>query len=313
MNNIVALQTPAPLRPRDYDPAQLALIRRTVAADTTPDEFNMFIEIAKRAGLDPFRRQLYCLVYSKNDPEKRKVSFITGIDGFRAVAQRNGDYRPDDEEPVFTTDDATKDPDTNPHGFVKVTVKAFKRHGSEWHPLVGVAYWTEFAPLKELWAEPPGGGKRRPTGKFELDKKSNWYRMPHVMLAKCAEAQALRKGWPEDLSGIYSPEELDAAPMRDITPTDAIEQHEQAQRLARIGGTNTIAMVWKVGEAIEAVPVGKMADRCIAHVGELESVAELDWWWATNEVSLRQLWALHKSDGLAVKTAHEARKAALAA
>lgn len=312
MSNVVALQTPAPLRARDYDPAQLALIRRTVAADTTPDEFNMFIEIAKRAGLDPFRRQLYCLVYNKDNADKRKVSFITGIDGFRAVAHRNGDYRPDDDEPAFTTDEAAKDPDTNPHGFVKATVKAFKRHGSEWHPLVGVAYWSEFAPLKEIWAEPPGGGRRQPTGRFELDKKSNWYRMPHVMLAKCAEAQALRKGWPEDLSGIYSPEEMDAAPMRDITPTDAIEQHEQAQRMARIGGTNTIAMIWKLGEAIEAVPVGKLADRCIAHFATLDSVGELDWWWSTNEVSMRHFWALHKSDALNVKAEHEARKAALA-
>jgi phage recombination protein Bet len=103
---VVALQTPSPLRPRDYDPAQLALIRRTVAADTTADEFNMFIEIAKRAGLDPFRRQLYCIVYSKDKPDKRKVTFITGIDGFRAVAARNRDYRPDDEEPTIVYDDA---------------------------------------------------------------------------------------------------------------------------------------------------------------------------------------------------------------
>ncbi len=310
--SVVALQTPSPLRPRDYDPAQLALIRRTVAADTTPDEFNMFIEIAKRAGLDPFRRQLYCIVYNKDKPDKRKVTFITGIDGFRAVAARNKDYRPDDEEALIVYDDEAKNPETNPLGIVKATVKAHKMAPSgEWFPVSGTAYWSEFAPLKDEWAWNDEKGKRLPTGRITLDPSSNWYKMGRVMICKCAEAQALRKGWPEDLSGIYSPEEMDR-PMLDITPTDAIEQHEQAQRMARVGGTNTIAMVWRVGEAIESVPVGKMTDRCAAHIRTLDSVAELDWWWATNEVSLRQLWAMHKSDGRAVQAEHEARKAALA-
>lgn len=305
MSSVVALQTPSPLRPRDYDPAQLALIRRTVAADTTPDEFNMFVEIAKRAGLDPFRRQLYCLVYSKDNPDKRKVAFITGIDGFRAVAARNGDYRPDDQEPVFVTDEAAKDPETNPQGFVKATVKAFKRHGNEWHPLVGVAYWNEFAPLKEIWS-PGEDGKRRPTGRFEIDKKGNWFRMPHVMLAKCAEAQALRKGWPEDLSGIYSPEEMER-PMVDITASQAVEQHETEKRLALVHAKDTIPIQWGLGEPIEAVPVGKLGDKVAEHLGKLQTAAEVEHWRDTNTAGLNQFWALHKSDALELKKAVEGR------
>ena len=311
MSNIVALQTPAPLRSRDYDPAQLSLIRRTVAADTTPDEFNMFIEIAKRAGLDPFRKQLYCIVYSKDNAEKRKVAFITGIDGFRAVAARNGDYRPDDEEPMFVTDDAAKDPETNPQGFVKATVRAFKRHGDEWHPVVGVAYWNEFAPLKEIWEEPPGGGKRRPSGRFEIDKRGNWYRMPHVMLAKCAEAQALRKGWPEDLSGIYSPEEMER-PMMDVTPTDAIAQFEQEKRLALVGATRSVPIIWKVGDPIVYVPAGQLYDEAAKHIASVEIAAELKWWRETNSAGIRELWAISKSDGLGINKLYEDRLKALA-
>lgn len=310
MNNIVAMQTPAPLRPRDYDPAQLALIRRTVAADTTADEFNMFIEISKRAGLDPFRRQLYCLVYSKNDPDKRKVTFITGIDGFRAVAARNGDYRPDDEEPVIVYDDTAKDPKTNPLGIVKATVKAYKRHGNEWHPVVGVAHWAEFAPLKEEWA-PNESGKRRPTGIYELDPKSNWYKMPRVMLPKCAEAQALRKGWPEDLSGIYSPEEMDVS-MREITPTDAIAQHETAARLQLVNATSSVPILWKAGEPIEYVALGQMTDRAAAFIKASESVTELEWWRDTNSAGLREFWALAKIDALEIKRQIEARLKELA-
>lgn len=320
MNNVVALQTPSPLRPRDYDPAQLGLIRRTVAADTTPDEFNMFIEIAKRAGLDPFRRQLYCVVYNKDDDKKRKVSFITGIDGFRAVAARNGDYRPDDAEPEFTIDEARKNP-SNPAGLVKAVVKAFKRHGTEWHPVVGVAYWTEFAPMKLDDFEWVDTGEKWPdTGKPKKKKvpkegaspvpSGKWADMPFVMLAKCAEAQALRKGWPEDLSGIYSPEEMER-PMLDVTPTEAIAQHEQEQRMIRIGASNTVPILWEAGKPIEAVPVGELADRVLALLKTAESPTQVEVWRDANQVGLNQFWALHKSDALELKKAIEARIAAL--
>lgn len=308
MNNVVALRPSTALR--DYTPEQMSLIRRTVAVDTTPDEFNMFIEIARRAGLDPFRKQLYCLVYNKDKPDKRKVAFITGIDGFRAMAARNGDYRPDDAEPAFERDEAVRDPEINPQGFVKATVKAFKRHGGEWHPVVGVAYWNEFAPLKEIWAEPPGGGKRQPTGRFEIDKKGNWFRMPHVMLAKCAEAQALRKGWPEDLSGIHSTEEMER-PMLDITATAAVEQHEREQRMLRIGAIDTVAILWKAGEPIEAVPIGQLADKVLAFLKAAESPVQIEAWRDMNAVGLREFWAKHASDALELKKAIEGRIAEL--
>lgn len=321
MSNVIALQTPSPIRPRDYSPEQMALIRRTVAADTTPDEFNMFVEIAKRAGLDPFRRQLYCVVYNKDNADKRKVSFITGIDGFRAVAARNGDYRPDDREPEFVTDPSLEGP-SNPRGLVKAAVRAFKRHGSEWHPVVGVAYWAEFAPMKtegafkwedtgEVWPD-SGKPKRRkvPLGEGVEVPSGKWADMPFVMLAKCAESQALRKGWPEDLSGIYSPEEMDRA-MIDVTASSIVEQHEQEKRLRLVQATNTIAMLWKAGDAIEAVPEGQFADKCFEHIKACDSVTGLDWWTATNAVSLREFWARHKADALAVKQAAEARRSEL--
>ena len=79
-----------------FSAQQLALIRRTVAKDCNPSEFDLFVEICKRVRLDPFRRQIYAQVYSKNSIDKRQMVVITGIDGFRAVAARNNNYRPDD-------------------------------------------------------------------------------------------------------------------------------------------------------------------------------------------------------------------------
>lgn len=326
MNNIVAMQTVEPMRARTYTPEQMALIRRTVAADATADEFDMFMAIAQRAGLDPFRRQLYCVVYSKDNAEKRKVSFITGIDGFRAVAQRNGDYRPDDEEPQFTTDAAIEGPG-NPRGLVKAVVKAFKRHGNEWHPVVGVAYWSEFAVMKEgaeggfKWVDT--GEKWPDTGKPKRRKvplvegaevvqvpAGKWADMPFVMLAKCAESQALRKGWPEDLSGIYSPEEMER-PMLDVTPTAAIAQHEQEKRLRLIGATNSVPILWEAGKPIELVPIGKMHEAAEKFIAASESLTQLETWRDTNSAGLREFWALDKNAALDIKGKLEQRIEAL--
>ena len=223
-------QAVVPLRPRDYSDSQLSLIKRTVASDCSRDEFDLFIEVARRVGLDPFRRQIYAVVYSKDNPEKRKMSIITGIDGFRAVAARNKDYRPDEDEPDFKVNPELKGP-TNPLGLERAKVRCFKlAPDGEWHPVVGVAYWDEFAPVKEVWEYDPDQRKRVPTGRYELDAKSKWATMGRIMLAKCAEAQALRRGWPEDLSGIYAPEEMARADAIDVTPSDAAEHHETEER-----------------------------------------------------------------------------------
>lgn len=311
MTNIVPMQTFEPLRPRDFTGAQLGLIRRTVAADCNTDEFDLFMEVSRRVGLDPFRKQIYAVVYNKDKPDKRKMSIITGIDGFRGVAARSKLYRPDDLEPEIVYDEARKDPKTNPLGIVKAVAKAFK-FGPDgvWHPSVGVAYWDEFAPLVEEWAE-NDKGKWRPTGVFELPATSNWRRMPRVMLPKCAEAQALRKGWPEDLSGIYAPEEMERQ-MVDITASAAVEQHQQEKRLQLVHALDTIPILWEAGKPIEPVPVGKLGDEVSKFLKASESVTQIEAWENTNQAGLREFWALHKGDALDLKKAIETRKAALA-
>lgn len=326
MNNVVAFQPPAALR--SYTPAQLTLIRQTVAKDTTPAEFDMFVEVCRNGGFDPFRRQIYCLVYNKDDAEKRRVVFITGIDGFRAVAARNRDYRPDDKEPEIVTDESRKSP-SNPLGIVKATVRAYK-YGpdGQWHPCVGVAYWDEFAVMKQdgdfEWVETgevyPQGHKKAGRPKYRKEFKGDaqarpdgkWATMPHTMLSKCAEAQALRKGWPETLSGIYAPEEMER-PMLDVTPSDAVEQHAQEARMQRIGAVNTIPILWEAGQPLEAVPVGEFADRVQKFLRATDSPTQIEVWRAANQIGLNQFWALHKGDAHELKKLIEARHAELMA
>jgi len=79
-------------------------MRNTVARDCSSEEFNLFVAAARRAGLDPFRRQISAIVFSKGNAEKRRMAIITTIDGLRSIAGRSLRYRPDDQEPSFTYD-----------------------------------------------------------------------------------------------------------------------------------------------------------------------------------------------------------------
>ena len=111
---------------RSYSASQLALIRRTVAKDSNQDEFDLFIEICKQQGLDPFKKQIFAQVYNKDKPDKRQMVVVTSIDGYRAKAQRCGDYRPAEEETRFESDPAMKDPQSNPMGLMRAVVRVFK-------------------------------------------------------------------------------------------------------------------------------------------------------------------------------------------
>ncbi|HBN92216.1 MAG TPA: phage recombination protein Bet [Hyphomonas sp.] len=306
MNNVVKINSKNAVAPADMNPAQLKLVKSTLAKDCNESEFDLFIEMAKRHGLDPIRRQIYAMVTNKDKPDKRQLVVVTGIDGYRAKAARCGDYRPDENEPVITYSDALKDEKTNPLGIEKAVVTCYKQDNKgDWNKVSGVAYWDEFAPVTEDWEYDQAQGKRVPTGRMSLSK-GNWSKMGRVMIAKCAEAQALRKGWPEEFGGLYISEEMDT-----VSASEAVEQAEIERRLAITNGKNSISIQFKVGEPIEAIPVGGFFDRVMNFVNNAESPTEITSFMHQNKQGLSEFWALNKSDGLELKKGMEARIAKL--
>lgn len=280
---------------------QLDLIRHTVARDCTPDEFNLFIAVAQRAGLDPFRRQISAIVFNRTRPEKRRMAVITGIDGLRAIAARSGRYRPNESEPEISYLAELKGP-TNPLGVEKAIVRVFIRDegGGDWRPVAGVAYWDEFAPIVEEWAEDPQTGRRRPTGKLVLAAAGAWARMGRVMIAKCAEAQALRKAFPEDLSGLYETSEMDQARVVDLSPTEIIAAAAQQQRLERIGAAGAILFQLSPAAPLQPIPLGQVAERVLEAYRGFDLDQAL-WFDSANRAALQEFWARAKADALGLK------------
>lgn len=176
---------------------QVDLIKATIAKDATDDELKLFLYQAKRTGLDPLSRQLH---FVKRNQKRLvngqwvdvKVATIqTGIDGYRTIAARTGEYAGSDDA-EYTEVQASKYPKV-----AKVTV--YRIVQGQKVGFSASARWDEYA--------------QSYNGKLG----NMWEKMPYLMLAKCAEALALRKAFPQELSGIYTSEEMGQAD-NDTTP-----------------------------------------------------------------------------------------------
>ncbi|QNP81015.1 phage recombination protein Bet [Agrobacterium tumefaciens] len=291
----------------DLSSKQIALVKQTIAKDCNDEEFNLFFEVARAKGLDPFTGQIIPMVFSKGNAARRKMTIIVSRDGQRVIAQRCGDYRPASRPPHYETDKALMNA-LNPQGIVSATVYLWKQDPktSDWYEVAGQAYWDEFAPIKDEWVEDEATARRKKTGNQTLDDSGNWCRMPRLMIAKCAEMQALRAGWPDQFTGLYGEEEMDRAKVIDITASEIVQHEKEENRMRAIGGKDSITLTWGDNYALENVPVGQLADRAIQFINE-ESAETVRKWSDANREPLRLFWAKHPGDALAIKKAIEAK------
>lgn len=309
----------------EHTPKQIALVKHTIAKDCNDDEFNLFMEAARSYGLDPFRKQIMPLVFGKNakDQSKRRMSIVVSRDGLRVIAQRCKNYRPASEPAEVIFNNELKSA-TNPKGIEYARVYLWQQDNKgEWFKVVGEAYWDEFAPMSypdSAWdwvdtgetyedsGRPKKSRRLKPDAKMALDTSGNWAKMPVVMITKCAEAQALRAGWPDQFSGIYVEEELDRAKTLDLTASEIVAHNEQEERAKRIGAHNAITVTWGDGWQLENVPVGEFADRAADFI-QSSTPEDVRRWQDANKQPLQAFWAKSHSDAFELKKIIEAKLA----
>lgn len=299
---------------RDFTPAQLKLIRRSVARLCSDSEFDEFIAVAAEVGLDPLRRQITPLVLQPDGPSRRMLPW-TNIDGLRVLAARQGDYRPMETAPLIENDPARIDRARNPLGIVRAEVTAWKRSGDRWHPVAGEAWWDEYAPVRAAAHQGGSRGADEARGaaeaqgepanlEGELDPR--WRRMGRVLIAKCAEAQALRRGWPDVLSGLYGEEELHAARTHDRTASEVLRAAE-AESLARLRSTRTLWFVMRPGEGFSPIPLSDAGERLCGFYEGASSPCELRDFVAANRASLQTFWEWSPAKAIVAKQVYERR------
>lgn len=283
------------------------LVRKTVAQDLFPAELDLFIHMCRRWRLDPLRRQIYAHVYTRNKKEKddngnevwkkiRNVVYVTGIDGYRTIADRTGNYRPGQR----SVEHGEKDVLANPQGIISATASVWKLAHGEWHEFSETVYWDEFAPVKDEWEN------NKKTGKRVLDTSGQWGKMGRVMLQKCAEAQALRRGWPDEYGDLYTHEEMDQAAVIDITPSEQAERAAFEERQAKLGGP-AVLVDWMDGKALAAVPADKfhglVMDFIRRNAEEPMTILALS---DRNREAFRQYWGMKPDEALDLKRTLEA-------
>lgn len=196
-----------------WTPQQIQLLKDTVCRGATDDELRLFLYVCQRRRLDPFTKQIHAIKRRQKVDGRWKevITHQTSIDGFRLIADRTGQYR--GQRPfewcgkdgrwvdVWLSEEAPK--------AARATVL---RQG--WEPVIAVALFDEYVQTVDEYArrEDP----QRP-GEFSEVKTGNevpnamWQQRPAGQLAKCAEALAFRMGFPEELSGLYTFDEMGQA------------------------------------------------------------------------------------------------------
>ncbi len=170
---------------------QIEIIKRNIFIGATDDELRLFFYECKRRGTHPMDRLIFPVVRKDKDGNRR-VTFQTGIDYLRAAAeetaryvgQKSVEYGP----PIIQSVEGgeIKAPE-----WAEVSVLRKDPETGEINQIPFRAFWKEFYPGERLG--------------------HMWRKMPNLMLAKCAEAGALRKGFPRKLGGLYINEEMEQA------------------------------------------------------------------------------------------------------
>lgn len=174
-----------PVLTAGFSSGEIQALKNTVAKDATDDEFTVLMRLATTYGLDPFRKEIWCIKRKKEDP----ALIMTSRDGYLKIAKC---------DPGFD-------------GLQAFVVK----EGDEFNIDAGtgtVTHSFKFPRGKIIgaWAVAHHKGRRPVSCFVEFAEYNNgspvWQKYPSAMIQKVAEAFVLKRQY--DINGLTTQEEM---------------------------------------------------------------------------------------------------------
>ncbi len=175
----------------------MQILRDSMMKGANASELQAFRMVAEKMQLDPIAKQIHAVKRWDNKEQRHVWTFQTSIDGYRLIAQRTGEYEGQTPPEWCAKDGVWKDVWLSDDHPAAARVGVFRKGFRE--PLFAVATFDQYVQTY-----------------YDSDNKkhvinSMWTKMPANQLAKCAEALALRKAFPQELSAAYTDDEMGQA------------------------------------------------------------------------------------------------------
>ena len=228
-----AAQFPKPAQRGIDEPTWNALCD-TIYPGANPDSIIMAIDYCKARGFDVMLKPVHLVPMQVTEAKTKEKVWrdvpMPGIGMYRIQADRSGNYAGADE-PEFGPDVIEEFPDPyNSSAKIKVTYPQWCKY-TVYKVVNGQR--VAFHAL-ERWKE------NYATQSSKTDcPNSMWRKRPYAQLAKCTEAQALRKAWPE-IGSEPTAEEMEGKEIvLNEIPISASEQPQTSRALDAIRGKSS--------------------------------------------------------------------------
>ncbi|WP_306357426.1 MULTISPECIES: recombinase RecT [unclassified Nocardia] len=233
----------------EFTPQQVAALKQLGLEDVPVAQLDLFHHRCQVTRLDPFSRQIHLIgrrtkVGGYNgEPERYETKYTiqTGIDGYRLNGKRAAKQAGDRlglDGPYWHDGNGWSDVwlgGTKPPAAAKYTIFV------NGEPYTGIANYSEFVQTTGY------GSQARPN--------AMWSKMPANQLAKCAEAQAWRRAYPDDFSNLHLEDAaLVIDPNGEAAPVRAQAQRLSAGELTATASTGPTVQPWHPTTDDRSVP-----------------------------------------------------------
>lgn len=196
----------------------------------TDQELVFFMHICRARGLNPFNRDCYLIKYTQSDP----AAIIVSIDKIRQRARLSADCVGWKSGVICRKADGSlrysnglvMDDEAVIGGWFEAKPKGWEEPFKLEVNLNGYIRKTKDGAVTRFWAP-----ENQPT-----------------MIAKVAEAQGLRRLWPEQIQGLYLREEVEAGiseePPIDISPANIDSEEKEPAKLDEVRLSNVASHIW---------------------------------------------------------------------